>query len=63
MVALVQVFLDVIAALLTFVQGNLIPAAVADVNIIHVAIWTPVVLGLAAGVVAFLKRMWSRGRR
>lgn len=60
MTALVQVFLDVIGALLTFVQTYLIPADVAGVTILHVAIWTPVVIGLAGLTVSFVKRMWSR---
>lgn len=60
MTALVQVFLDVIGALLTFVQTYLIPTTVAGVTILHVAIWTPVVIGLAGLTVSFVKRMWSR---
>jgi len=60
MVALVQVFLDVIGVLFTFVQTYLIPANVAGVTILHVAIWTPVVIGLAGLTVSFVKRMWSR---
>jgi hypothetical protein len=60
MTALVQVFLDVIGALLTFITTYLIPAEAADVTILHVAIWTPVVVGLAGLTVSFVKRMWSR---
>lgn len=60
MTALVQVFIDIVGALLTFITTYLIPDAVADVTILHVAIWTPVVLGLAGMTVSFVKRMWSR---
>ncbi|PDW01403.1 hypothetical protein [Candidatus Chloroploca asiatica] len=60
MTALVQVFLDVVGALLTFIQTYLIPADAASVTILHVAIWTPVVIGLAGLTVSFVKRMWGR---
>ncbi|PDW01404.1 hypothetical protein [Candidatus Chloroploca asiatica] len=60
MTALVQVFLDVIGALLTFITTYLIPANAAGVTILHVAIWTPVVIGLAGLTVSFVKRMWAR---
>ncbi|PDW00978.1 hypothetical protein [Candidatus Chloroploca asiatica] len=60
MVALVQVFVDVMGALLTFVITYLIPDEVADVTILHVAIWTPVTIGLAGMVIGFVKKMWGR---
>jgi len=63
MVAMVQIFIDVITILWTFVQTYLIPATVADINIIHVAIWTPVVIGLLSMVISFGKGMWSRGKK
>lgn len=57
---LIQVFIDVVTALYTFVSTNLIPATAADVNIIHVAIWTPVVIGLIKLVVSMIKGFWAR---
>jgi hypothetical protein len=62
MAALVGEFVAVITTLYTFVSTNLIPADVASVNIIHVAIWTPVTIGLINGVVAMIKRFWSSRR-
>lgn len=58
--AMVQIFIDVITVLWTFVSSYLIPATVADINLIHVAIWTPVVIGLLSMVVGFAKSMWAR---
>lgn len=64
MVALVQAFLDIVGAFITFVNDYLVPVDAASITILHVAIWTPVIIGLAGLVVGFLKGMWSRrGKR
>ena len=60
MTALVQVFLDIIGLFVTFVTDYLIPADAASISILHVAIWTPVVLGLVSLTTGMLKRMWAR---
>jgi hypothetical protein len=60
MVALVQVFVDVVGVLWTFVNTYMVPATVADVTIIHVAIWTPVIIGLLTMVSMFIKSLWGR---
>lgn len=60
MAAMIQIFIDVITILWTFVQNYLIPTTVADINLIHVAIWTPVVIGLLTMVIGFAKSMWAR---
>lgn len=63
MVALVQNFVDVITILWTFVQAYLIPTDVASITILHVAIWTPVVLGLITLVIGTIKGMFKGGGR
>lgn len=63
MTALVQLFVDIVGILFTFVNTYMVPATVADVTIIHVAIWTPVIIGLITLTVGFVKRLWARGRR
>lgn len=60
MTSLVQTFVDVIGILWTFIEAHLIPTTVSGVNIIHVAIWTPVTIGLASMTIAFAKGMWKR---
>lgn len=62
MVDLVQIFMDVIGVFWTFVETYMIPATVADVNIIHVAIWTPIMLGLVTGTIGTLRGLF-RSRR
>ena len=62
MSALVQTFVDIIGILVTFVKTYLIPATASDVNILHVAIWAPVVLGLITLTGSMLKGLWSRRR-
>lgn len=63
MAALVTEFVAVLTVLFTFVQDNLIPADVASVNIIHVAIWLPVVIGLVIMTIGMVKSFWARGGR
>ncbi len=63
MTAMFQVFVDIISLLWTFVQTYLIPATTSDINIIHVAIWTPVAIGILNQVVNFGKGMWRSGKR
>lgn len=63
MVTLVQTFVDVIGVLITFVTTYLVPADVASITILHIAIWTPVVLGLLTLTIGMLRGMWSRGGR
>jgi len=63
MTAMFQVFVDIISLLWTFVQTYLIPASVSNVNIIHVAIWTPVTIGILNQVVNFGKGMWRGGKK
>lgn len=60
MAALITEFLTIVTALLTFVQDTLVPADVASITLIHVAIWTPVVIGFVGLVVNMLKGMWAR---
>jgi hypothetical protein len=60
MVALVQVFVDVVGVLWTFVNTYMVPATPAGITIIHVAIWTPVVIGLLTMVSMFIKSLWGR---
>ncbi len=60
MTALVQAFLDIVGLFVTFIQTYLIPADAASITILHVAIWTPVVLGLVGLTTGMLKRMWAR---
>ena len=59
MAALVQVFIDVLEILVTFVLDYLVPAAAADVTILHVAIWTPVIIGLVSLTVGMFKGMFK----
>jgi len=59
-VQMLQVFLAVVTVLWDFVKANLIPPDVASINIIHIAIWTPVTLVLLSLVIAWGKGMWSR---
>ena len=63
MSALINEFIAVITILYTFVADNLVPADAASVNIIHVAIWTPVMVGLVSSVVTMIKGFWRRGGR
>ncbi|MBX0331163.1 hypothetical protein K2Z83_26290 [Oscillochloris sp. ZM17-4] len=64
MTALVQAFVDIVGILFTFVETYMVPATAADITIIHVAIWTPVIIGLITLTVGFVKGLWSRrGRR
>ena len=64
MVALVQIFVDIIGIFFTFVQTYLVPDTASNINIIHVAVWTPVVIGLLALTASFIKGLWARrGRR
>lgn len=60
MSALVSEFITIIGLFWTFMQTYLVPATVADINIIHVAIWVPVMLGLLTGTIGTIKGMWSR---
>lgn len=60
MSALVQAFLDIVGLFVTFIQTYLIPVDAASITILHVAIWTPVVLGLVSLTTGMLKRMWAR---
>ncbi len=63
MVALVQAFVDIIGVLITFVTTYLVPADASSITILHVAIWTPVVLGLLTLTIGMLRGMWRRGGR
>lgn len=63
MAAIVAALVTLIGTFVTFVQDYLIPATAADINLIHVAIWTPVVLGLLSLTGGFLKGMWARRGR
>lgn len=63
MALLVAEFVAVITTLYGFVEGNLVPADVASINIIHVAIWTPVTIGLITLVVSMVKGFWARRGR
>ena len=58
MVAIFQIFVDVLGIFMTFVKTYLIPATSSDINIIHVALWLPVTLGLVAGTISMIKGMW-----
>ena len=63
MVALFQVFMDVLGIMFTFVQTYLIPPTASDVNVIHVAVWTPITLGILGGVIAFFKKLWGGNKK
>lgn len=62
---MLEAFVALIVVLYNFVVENLIPATAADMNLIHVAIWLPVIVGLVSTVVAMIKGFWGRrgGRR
>ncbi|MEM8535532.1 MAG: hypothetical protein AAGF95_32175 [Chloroflexota bacterium] len=60
---LVQPFIDVIIALFDFVVAYLIPTSAADVNLIHIGIWTPVIIGLVSSVVVMIKGFWGGASR
>lgn len=61
---MLQAFVDMIIIFYNFVVENLIPATAADINLIHVAIWLPIIVGLVSTVVAMIKGFWGgRSRR
>jgi hypothetical protein len=64
MAAIFTEIMLVVAELFTFVETNLVPADAASLNIIHIAVWTPVTLGLIGMLVRVLKSFWggNRGR-
>jgi hypothetical protein len=59
MAALVTEFVAVLTVLFNFVKLNLIPVDVASINIIHVAIWLPVTIGLVKLTIGMVKGFWS----
>lgn len=65
MTDLIKTFIDIIGQFIVFVNTYLVPTSASAVTILHVAIWTPVMTGLAGLVVGFLKGMWGgrRGKR
>lgn len=64
MLAIFQEFIAVIGSFILFVQDYLIPDTASNVNILHVAVWLPVTLGLLGATASFLRSFWSRsGRR
>ena len=63
MTAIFQIFVDVIGIFVTFVKTYLIPATASEINILHVAIWTPVTVGLIVLTVGMLKGMWQSKRK
>lgn len=63
MSAVVTEFINIITLFWTFVKTYLVPTGVSDVNIIHVAIWTPVMLGLLTMTTTTIKRLWGGSSR
>lgn len=59
-VQMLQVLLGAVTVLWDFVKTSVIPPDAASINIIHIAIWVPVTLGLLSMVIAWGKGMWSR---
>lgn len=60
MAAVVQAILDAILPIWTWVTTNFVPATAADVTLVHVALWSPFIMGLVFG---FLSMVMRRGRR
>ncbi|HEU4323289.1 MAG TPA: hypothetical protein VFS21_09060 [Roseiflexaceae bacterium] len=60
---LFQTFLNILTLLINFVMDTLVPPSIAEVNIIHVAIWLPVTIGLLSLVIALVRGFWSRRGR
>lgn len=52
-----SLFVAVIHILTDFITAYLVPHTVADVNLLHIAIWTPALLGLVTGSALVLRRL------
>ncbi len=60
---LFQTFLNILTLLISFVMDTLVPPSIAEVNIIHIAIWLPVTIGLLTMVVGLVRGFWNRRGR
>ena len=60
MSGMVGELITVTGLLWDFMEGRIIPTSIAEINIVHVAIWVPVTLGLISGAGASIKRMFGR---
>lgn len=61
--AVVAEFVTVMTTLFTFIKTNFVPATVADITILHVAIWTPTTICLTALVGGFVRSWFARGKK
>ncbi len=57
---MIESFLNLLGMLVAFVQARLIPASLAELSLLHVAIWSPVVVGLVALSARTLRSMVRR---
>jgi hypothetical protein len=59
MADIVAAFVTLVGTFITFVNTYLVPADADSITILHVAIWTPVILGLLSLTVGMLRKMWG----
>ena len=60
---LVAEFLVILALIFDFVVAIIVPADVASITLVHVAIWVPITLGLATLAITFFRKTWGGNRR
>jgi hypothetical protein len=63
MVAIIEAIIEALVAIFDGMVELAIPADVASVSMVHVAIWSPIFLGIFAGVLSTLGVRRGRGRR
>lgn len=63
MVALFTEFLAVLQLLIDFVVAILVPADVASITPVHIAIWIPIVISIAGLIISFYRKTWGGNRR
>jgi hypothetical protein len=62
MLEIVNIMLQVVTAVWTWSTTNLVPATAADVTLVHVGLWLPVILAALSFVVGLVTRRGSSRR-
>lgn len=60
MLDVINVMLTVVTAVWTWATTNLVPATAADVTLVHVSLWLPLVFGALSFVIGLVTRRGSR---